>query len=80
MSEQGEASGLPHRAVLFLHGEVHPLNPLGECVADRVARLDPVIFSVDGDGVEGAKERLNALLAHLRMAYREFSEGRGAAT
>lgn len=55
----------PHRVVLFVKAEVHPLNEHGECAGTEVHKADEII-AFDGEDRAIAIRRLEDLIEELK--------------
>lgn len=66
-----EAIGLrPHRAVIWIHAEVHPLDEHGQCAATSIHKIQPLTLAFDGEDRSIAIRRLEDLLEELKGRFK----------
>lgn len=70
MSPKHQDPNRPHRAVLFVSAEVHPLLDSGECAGDPAHKVPPFALYADGPDLASATNKLNKLLDGLKEACR----------
>lgn len=60
------ASNVPHKAVLFLRAEIHPLLPSGECSGTPCVEVETFILAISGGSRNEAERKLNEALEALK--------------
>lgn len=55
----------PHRAVIWLHMEVHEVNKLGECGGNPV-KTEKLVLCLDGENREACLNKISEAVEELR--------------
>lgn len=56
----------PHKAVIFIRAEVHPVLPTGECSGDPAVRIQEFPVAISGENRDDAVKKMNEFLAEIK--------------